>query len=117
MAKVKNNNSSSSRKSVRPALSPENREKQLISMAMDLVEQRLIDGTASSQETTHFLKLATSKARLETQLLEAQSELAVAKAENIKYAQRKDEEFKAAVAAMMRYQGRDEDDDEDQDIF
>ena len=50
---------------MRPALTPEARENQLISLAIDLVEQRLIDGTASAQETTHFLKLASRKAKLE----------------------------------------------------
>lgn len=118
MAKVKPSNPSNTRKAIRPALTPENREQQLISLTMDLVEQRILDGTASSQETTHFLKLGSSKARLETKLLEAQSELATAKAENIKYAQRKDEEFAAAIKAMMKYQGKsDSEDDEDQDIY
>lgn len=118
MAKVKTPSSSSPKKAIRPALSPENREQQLINLAMDLVEQRMLDGTASSQETTHFLKLGTSKARYETKLLEAQTELAVAKAENIKYAQRKDEEFAAAIKAMMKYQGKSEsEDDENQDVY
>lgn len=46
---------------MRPALTPEARENQMISLAMDLVEKRIREGTASSAETTHFLKLATSK--------------------------------------------------------
>ena len=50
---------------LRPALTPEARENQMAALAMDLVEQRLRDGTASSQETTHFLKLVSSKAKLE----------------------------------------------------
>ena len=54
----------------RPALTPEARENQLISMAYDLVEQRLLDGTATSQETTHFLKLGSTKARLEMEKLQ-----------------------------------------------
>ena len=64
MAKTKKTTSNPSRK-MRPALTPEARENQLISLAVDLVEQRLIDGTASSQETTHFLKLGSMKNRLE----------------------------------------------------
>jgi hypothetical protein len=64
MAKAKAS-SSGSTKRIRPALNPEARENQLISLAIDLVEQRLLDGTASSQETTHFLKLGSMKARLE----------------------------------------------------
>ena len=40
----------------RPALTPEAREKQLVALAVDLVEKRLREGTASSQEVTHILK-------------------------------------------------------------
>ena len=73
MAKPKVSNTSRPRTRQKPSLDPEVRENQLISYAIDLVEQRLLDGTASSQETTHFLKLATQKSRLENQLLEAQT--------------------------------------------
>lgn len=52
-AKKSNYSNSSNNQRIRPALTPEARENQLISLAIDLVEQRLIDGTASSQETTH----------------------------------------------------------------
>ena len=69
MAKVKSSTPLSSPKPRRPALTPEARENQLISLAIDLVEQRLIDGTASSQETTHFLKLASTKAKIEKEIL------------------------------------------------
>ena len=62
MAKVKKSQPNTTRK-VRPALTPEARENQLIALATDLVEKRLIEGTASSQETTHFLKLATTKSK------------------------------------------------------
>ena len=55
MAKVKNDNTP--KRKIRPALTPEARENQLIALAVDLVEKRLIEGTASSKETTHLLKL------------------------------------------------------------
>lgn len=58
---------------MRPTLSPEVRENQMISLAMDLVEKRLREGTASSAETTHFLKLATVKSELEKKKLEAEN--------------------------------------------
>ena len=58
---------------MRPALTPEARENQMISLAMDLVEKRIREGTASSAETTHFLKLATSKTMLEKQKLEEEN--------------------------------------------
>ena len=61
MAKVKQSTSSNTTRKIRPAISPEARENQLIALAVDLVEQRLLTGTASSHETTHFLKLGSTK--------------------------------------------------------
>lgn len=95
----------------RPALSPEARENQMISYAMDLVEQRLIDGTASSQETTHFLKLATNKAKLENKLLEAQTEMAIAKKEALQSQKRYEEQLEAAMKAIRVYNGNGDPDD------
>lgn len=112
MAKVKTS-STSSQKKMRPALSPEARENQLISLAIDLVEQRLLDGTASSQETTHFLKLATSKAKLENKLLEAQTEMAIAKKEALRSQKRSEELFSEAIKAFRSYSGQDEPYEED----
>ena len=83
----------------------------MISLAMDLVRQRLIDGTASSQETTHFLKLASSKARLENEILEKQKELMVAKTEALQSAKRIEELYSDAMAAFRRYHGEGEPDD------
>lgn len=97
----------------RPALSPEARENQLISLAVDLVEQRLMDGSASSQETTHFLKLATTKARLEKEILEKQRDLIAAKTESIKAEKRKDELYSEAIKAMRRYNGYGDDENEE----
>lgn len=97
----------------RPALSPEARENQLISLAVDLVEQRLMDGSASSQETTHFLRLATTKARLEKEILEKQRDLIVAKTESIKAEKRKDELYSEAIKAMRRYNGYGDDENEE----
>lgn len=108
MAKVRNTTSDSSTK-IRPALTPEARENQLINLAVDLVEKRLIEGTASSQETTHFLKLATTKAKLEKQILEKQCELISAKTESIKSADRIEELYINAINAMKRYSGHGED--------
>lgn len=90
----------------KPALSPEARENQMIALAMDLVEQRLRDGTASSQETTHFLKLASSTERLEKQIKEKQKALIEAKTNS--YAS--SDEIKAlyadAMAAFKSYNGQ-----------
>ena len=104
MAKVKPSTENNPRK-LRPALTPEARENQLISLATDLVGKRLIEGTASSQETTHFLKLATQEAKLKLKILEKQEELISAKTESIKSAQRTEELYRDAIIAMRKYSG------------
>jgi len=96
---------------MRPALTPEAREGQMISLAMDLVEQRLRDGTASSQETTHFLKLATEKERTERKLAEKQLELMEAKRQQIQSQARIEELYTNALNAMKRYSGHDDEDE------
>lgn len=111
MAKVKSSKSEPSRKSIRPALTPEARENQMISLAIDLVEKRLLDGSASSQETTHFLKLATTKAKLEKEILEKQKELLAAKTESLKSAKRVEELYSKALKAMQNYQGNGDPDE------
>ena len=108
MAKVKPSTETKQRK-LRPALTPEARENQLISLATDLVEKRLIEGTASSQETTHFLKLATQEAKLKLKILEKQEELISAKTESIKSAQRTEVLCRDAIIAMRKYSGGDVD--------
>ena len=72
MAKPKANGKPLNSPKTRTATSPEARENQLISLAYDLVEQRLRDGTATSQETVHFLKLGSTKDRIEKEILERQ---------------------------------------------
>lgn len=111
MAKAKVTKSSSSSRKMRPALTPEARENQLISLATDLVEQRLLDGTASSQETTHFLKLATSKARLEKEILEKQKELISAKTEQLHSMKKMEDLYSEAIKAMRRYAGQGDPDE------
>lgn len=100
---------------IRPALTPEARENQLISLAVDLVEQRLLDGTASSQETTHFLKLGSMKNRLEMEKLEEENRLLKAKTESLQSAKRIEELYANAIKAMQRYSGHDEEDFDDEE--
>lgn len=107
MAKVTSSGSSQSPRKIRPALTPEARENQLIALAIDLVEQRLIDGTASSQETTHFLKLGTTKAKLEKEILVEQKKLISSKTEALQSQKRIEELYADAISAMRRYSGQD----------
>ena len=101
----------------RPALSPESRENQLISLAVDLVEQRLLDGTASSQETTHFLKLGSMKNQLEMEKLREENKLLKAKTESIQSAKRVEELYTEAINAMRRYSGNRSSSDEEDDQY
>lgn len=112
MAKRKLTSSPSTTRNRRPATTPEARENQLIALAIDLVEQRLIDGSASSQETTHFLKLASTRAKLEKKLLETDIELKSAKKKQIENEERREELFKEAIDAMKRYSGNGDRDDD-----
>lgn len=111
MAKAKSSQSSGNARPIRPALTPEARQNQLIALATDLVEKRLIEGTASSQETTHFLKLATQEAKLKVKILEKQEELISAKTESIKSSQRTEELYRDAIIAMRKYSGGGTDED------
>lgn len=112
MAKVKSPAQSGHKPRPRPALTPEARESQLISLAYDLVEERLLDGTATSQETTYFLKLASSKTRLENEKLIEENKLLRAKTEAVQ-SEKKNEEFYAKVlAALKKYNGQSGQDDE-----
>ena len=95
----------------RSALTPEGRESQLISLAIDLAEKQLREGTASSQVIAHFLKLGSTKAKIEKELLEKQRDLAEAKADSIKSGKRMDELYLQAVNAMKTYSGQEEEPD------
>lgn len=115
MAKVKaSGTNNSSTKKRRPALTPEARENQLIALAVDLVEKRLIEGTASSQETTHFLKLASSKARIEKEILERQKDLITARTEALQSQKRVEELYAEAIKAMRKYSGQGDDSENDE---
>ena len=99
-----------SEKPTRPALTPEADQNQMISYAMNLVKKRLLAGTASSQETTHFLKLAASRDRLEVENLKKDIELKDAKIESLRGAKRMEDLYSNALDAMRRYSGNSSDD-------
>lgn len=94
---------------IRPALTPEARESQLIALAENLAEKQLIEGTASSQLITHYLKLATTRENLEKEMLAQKIELAKAKTEALESEKRIEELYEKAIEAMRRYGGHGED--------
>lgn len=98
-------------KKIRPALSPEARENQLIALAVDLAEKQLMEGTASSQVITHYLKLGTAKEKIEREIMEKQKELLEAKAENLRSAKKVEELYINALNAMKNYSGHGDEDD------
>lgn len=96
----------------RKATTPEAREDQLIALAIDLAEQQLRDGTASAQVISHFLKLASTKERLEKEILAEQKKLIQAKTEALESAKHAEELYAQAIQAMHIYSGEPNGDDE-----
>lgn len=106
MAKVKTSSDSKKNK-MRPALTPEARENQMIFLATELAEQQLRDGTASSQVITHYLKLGSSKEKLERDILKEQKKLITARTEALESSKRIEELYENAITAMREYSGHD----------
>ena len=104
MAKVKTSSDSKKNK-MRPALTPEASENQMIFLATELAEQQLRDGTASSQVITHYLKLGSSKEKLEHEILKEQKKLITAKTESLESSKRIEELYANAITAMREYGG------------
>jgi len=88
-------------------MTEEGRENQLVSLAIDLAERQLVDGTATSQVITHYLKLGSSRERLEQERLLRENELLTARVETMASAKRIEELYEAALNAMRDYAGRE----------
>lgn len=102
----------------RPATTTEERENQMCLLAVDLAEQQLREGTASSQVIVHYLRLCTAKEKYELEKLKAENKLLEAKCEAIRTATENSATAEAAIKAMQLYQGRDEEEyDVDPTIF
>lgn len=104
----------------RPALSLEERENDMISLALDTCEERMRNGTATAQEIIHFLRLGTVRAQKELELIELNKQLKAAQTEAIESAKSSEELYSKALKAMRVYSGNEEDEeeyDEDQDLW
>ena len=112
MEKGKGTGSSKPTQGKRPAITPEMRENQLISLAIDVAEEQLRNGTASSQVITHFLKLATTKEQLEREKLIKENKLLEAKTGALESAGRVEELYKNALDAFRSYGGYGDPDDD-----
>jgi hypothetical protein len=91
----------------KPAITDESRESQLVSDAMDHADKQIREGTASSQVLTHFLKLGSSRERLEQEKLRRENELLQSKVEAMASAKRVEELYAAALQAMRSYAGEE----------
>ncbi len=92
-----------------PALNREEREDQLTSLAYELVEQRLRNGTATPAETTFFLRIGSTREKIERQVLDLQCELKAAQAEAVRAQKQRDQTYTEVLAAMRRYKGYNDD--------
>ena len=118
MAKRKATEPAEQPKSLPPTLTAEGRENQLIAAAYDLAEKRILEGTASSQELTYFLKKGSSKERLENEKLKEEVTHLKAKTAALEAQVSNEALLEKALKAFRSYRGEDEDEeDEYEDVF
>jgi len=96
-----------------PGTTPEAIENRMISLAIQVAEKQMREGTASSQVISHFLKLGSTKEREEKEILVLQKELIKAKTESIQSGKRVEELYTNALNAMKTYSGNRRGDDDD----
>lgn len=113
MAKVKTESSRKPAPKRRPALTPEGRESQMVSLAIDLAEQQLREGTASSQVITHYLKLGSTRERLERERLEEENKLLRAKTEALEAQKESKIQYEKILKALRNYNGMGDPDEYD----
>ena len=86
-----------------PAITPEGREDQMIAYAINLAEEQLRNGTASSQVITHYLKLGSMKEKYEMQRLKEEIKLLTAKTEAIKADRERNDLYTQVIEAIRTY--------------
>ena len=102
---------------IRPGLTPEAREDQLIALAVNLAEKQLMEGTASSQVISHYLKLGSSTERIRRDMLKEEKKLMQAKTEAMQAEKRVEELYTEALKAMSLYRGDEQNSDEDDEYY
>lgn len=113
MPNIKKSGSSKTNRDIRPALTPEAEENQMISLAFDLAKKQLLEGTASSQVVTHFLKLGSTREKAEREKLQRENELLKAKTKSLASMENIEKLYGQAISAMRKYSGQDVDENED----
>lgn len=99
----------------RPATTPEGKENQLVSLAVELAEKQLREGTASAQVISHYIKLGSTRETLEQERLRSENALLQAKIESLESAKDVQKLYADAIKAMRSYSGQDPDEDHDDD--
>lgn len=113
---AKNTKTQQKQSRMRPALSQEAREQQLGALAMDLLEERLRNKEATSQEIVYCLKMISQKEKLEKDILEQQKDLVAAKTESLQSTKRIEQLYSNALSAMRSYSGSEVTED-DSDLY
>ena len=90
-----------------PPKTAQAREDQLIAIAYDRVEDRIRNNQATGPELVHFLKLGSSKGKLEKDILEQEKELVSAKTQSLRSQQTTEELYTKVLEAMKSYSGSD----------
>lgn len=103
----------------RPASTVDQRENQLVALAVDLAEKQLTEGTASAQVMTHYLKMGSTRERAEQERLKNENLLLAAKIEQLARNERMEEMYSEALNAMRSYSGQEVEvyDDDDQAVY
>lgn len=115
MANAPDESKAKSRRKSKINTSSESREKVMIDLAMDAVEERIRSGKASASEYVHFLKLGTEQAKLEREKLVNENKLLEAKTQSIEQSAEVQRIVEEAMKAFSTYSGNSqcvEDDDE-----
>lgn len=104
------------KRKMKAAESVEELEDQMFSMAYELAKKQMEEGTISSQNLNFFLKLGSSRERLEREILVKQKEQIEAKTDNLRSSAKSEELYAKAIEAMSRYSGY-RDDEEDYEAY
>lgn len=91
-----------------PGQTIEARENQLILLATNLAERQLREGTASSQVIAHYLKLGSTRERLEQERLRQENNLARAKTDSYESMKQQEVDLQEVLKAFRYYNGEDE---------
>ncbi len=116
MAKKQSDSEKKRRDLMRPGLTPESRENQMIALAVDQAERQLREGTASPSVLVHYLKLGTTKMQLEKDILVEQRKLIQAKTKAAESTVTMEAALNDAMNALRKYQGTAVDSD-DSDLY